>query len=52
MNEFILLIHTKINNLVLKNIKPSRSFETDKEDSDNKEYSALDSLGLKPKPAI
>ena len=42
----------EIRDLILKNIKPSRSFETDKEDSDNKEYSALDSLGLKPKPAI
>ena len=42
----------EIRDLILKNIKPSRSFEADKEDNQDKESSALDSLGLKPKPAI
>ena len=37
--------------IILKNIKPTRSFKDDNE-SDNKESSALDSLGLKPKPAV
>ena len=42
----------EIRDLILKNIKPSRSFKDDKEDDDRKETSALDSLGLKPKPAV
>ena len=37
--------------LILKNIKPSKSFQADDED-DGKASSALGSLGLKPKPAI
>ncbi len=41
----------EIRDLILKNIKPSRSFKDDSE-SDDKESSALDSLGLKPKPAV
>ena len=41
----------EIRDLILKNIKPSRSFETENS-SDNKSSSALGSLGLKPKPAI
>ena len=41
----------EIRDLILKDIKPTRSFKDDKED-DNKESSALDSLGLKPKPAV
>ena len=41
----------EIRDLILKDIKPSRSFKDDNED-DNKESSALDSLGLKPKPAV
>ena len=41
----------EIRDLILKNIKPTRSFK--EEDSDNnKESSALGSLGLKPKPAV
>ena len=40
----------EIRDLILKNIKPTRSFQDEKDD--NKETSALDSLGLKPKPAI
>ena len=40
-----------IRDLILKDIKPSRSYKDDKE-GDGKETSALDSLGLKPKPAI
>ena len=41
----------EIRDLVLKNIKPSRSFKENDED-DGKASSALGSLGLKPKPAI
>ena len=41
----------EIRDLILKDIKPSRSFKDDNED-DKKESSALDSLGLKPKPAV
>ena len=41
----------EIRDLILKDIKPTRSFKDDKE-SDDKETSASDSLGLKPKPAV
>ena len=41
----------EIRDLILKNVKPTRSFEDNTEDKD-KESSALDELGLKPKPAI
>ena len=41
----------EIRDLILKDIKPSRSFKDDHEE-DNKETSALDTIGLKPKPAI
>ena len=41
----------EIRDLILKNIKPTRSFK-DENDDNSKESSALDSLGLKPKPAI
>ena len=41
----------EIRDLILKNIKPTRSFNDDKED-DGKASSALGSLGLKPKPAV
>ena len=41
----------EIRDLILRDIKPSRSFKDDNED-DNQESSALDSLGLKPKPAV
>ena len=41
----------EIRDLILRDIKPSRSYKDDKE-GDGKETSALDSLGLKPKPAI
>mgnify|MGYP001973298212 FL=1 len=41
----------EIRDLILKNIKPTRSFK--EEENDNKKSSsALGSLGLKPKPAI
>ncbi len=40
----------EIRDLILKNIKPTRSFK-EEEDSGNKTSSALGSLGLKPKPA-
>ncbi len=41
----------EIRDLILKDIKPSRSFKDEDED-DGKTSSALGSLGLKPKPAI
>ncbi len=41
----------EIRDLIIKNIKPTRSFKSDDE-KDNKETSALDTIGLKPKPAI
>ena len=41
----------EIRDLILKNIKPSRSFKED-DNNEGKSSSALGSLGLKPKPAI
>jgi cell division protease FtsH len=41
----------EIRDLILKDIKPTRSFQDSTED-DDKESSALDTIGLKPKPAI
>ena len=41
----------EIRDLILKNIKPSKSFNEENEDG-SKTASALGSLGLKPKPAI
>jgi len=41
----------EIRDLILKNIKPTRSFKDEDED-DGKASSALGSLGLKPKPAV
>ena len=41
----------EIRDLILKNIKPTRSFK-EEENDDGKSSSALGSLGLKPKPAI
>ena len=41
----------EIRDLILKNIKPTRSFK-EEEDENGKTSSALGSLGLKPKPAI
>ena len=41
----------EIRDLILKNVKPTRSYEDDNKDQ-GKDSSALDSLGLKPKPAI
>tara|TARA_B110000444_G_C18635101_1_gene498753 strand:- start:441 stop:845 length:405 start_codon:yes stop_codon:yes gene_type:complete len=41
----------EIRDLILKDIKPTRSFKEEKED-DGIASSALDSLGLKPKPVI
>ena len=41
----------EIRDLILKDIKPTRSFKDEDEDS-GKASSALDSIGLKPKPAI
>ena len=41
----------EIRDLILKDIKPTRSFKEEENDGD-KTSSALGSLGLKPKPAI
>ena len=41
----------EIRDLILKNIKPKKLTDSE-DDKDNTESSALDSLGLKPKPAI
>jgi cell division protease FtsH len=41
----------EIRDLILKDIKPTRSFKDEKEDN-GKASSALGSLGLKPKPAV
>ncbi len=41
----------EIRDLILKDIKPTRSFKEDDQD-DGKSSSALGSLGLKPKPAV
>ena len=41
----------EIRDLILRDIKPSRSFK-EEDDNDGKTSSALDSLGLKPKPAV
>ena len=41
----------EIRDLILKDIKPTRSFKEEDND-DGKASSALGSLGLKPKPAI
>ena len=41
----------EIRDLILKNIKPTRSFKEDESD-EGKSSSALGSLGLKPKPAV
>ena len=41
----------EIRDLILKNIKPTRSFKEEENDN-GKSSSALGSLGLKPKPAI
>ena len=41
----------EIRDLILKNIKPTRSFK-EEDNEDGKSSSALGSIGLKPKPAI
>ena len=41
----------EIRDLILKNVQPKKLTEHD-DDKDDKESSALDSLGLKPKPAL
>ena len=41
----------EIRDLIIKDIKPTRSFKEDDKD-DGKSSSALGSLGLKPKPAV
>ena len=41
----------EIRDLILKDKKPTRSFENDRKD-DEKESSALGTIGLKPKPAV
>ena len=41
----------EIRDLILKDIKPTRSFK-EEDENDGKSSSALGSLGLKPKPAL
>tara|TARA_B100000941_G_scaffold280828_1_gene247649 strand:+ start:3086 stop:4981 length:1896 start_codon:yes stop_codon:yes gene_type:complete len=41
----------EIRDLIIKDIKPTRSFENDQK-SENKETSALGTIGLKPKPVV
>ncbi len=41
----------EIRDLILKNVQPKKIIDID-DDKDSKESSALDSLGLKPKPAL
>ena len=41
----------EIRDLILKDKKPTRSFETEQKE-DNKETSALGTIGLKPKPVV
>ena len=41
----------EIRDLILKNVKPTRSFK-EEDDVKDETSSALGSLGLKPKPAI
>ena len=45
------LSRDEIRDLILRDIKPTRSFKEEDTD-DGKSSSALGSLGLKPKPAI
>ena len=42
----------EIRDLIIKNIKPTRSFKEEENDDGKSSSSALGSLGLKPKPAI
>ena len=42
---------TKADDLILKDKKPTRSFESDPKE-DTKETSALGTIGLKPKPVV
>ena len=42
----------EIRDLILKDIKPTRSFKEEENNDDKSSSSALGSLGLKPKPAI
>ena len=42
----------EIRDLILKDIKPTRSFKEEENSDDKSSSSALGSLGLKPKPAI
>ena len=41
----------EIRDLILKDKKPTRSFEAESKE-DNKEVSALGTIGLKPKPVV
>ena len=50
--EYETLSGDEIRDLILKNIKPTRSFKEEENDNDKSSSSALGSLGLKPKPAI
>ena len=41
----------EIRDLILKNVKPTRSFK-DENEEDKSETSVIDTIGLKPKPAL
>ena len=42
----------EIRDLILKNIQPTKLSKKEEEDADDKASSAIDSIGLKPKPAL
>ena len=42
----------EIRDLILKNIQPAKLSKKAEEDSDDSISSAIDSIGLKPKPAL
>ena len=42
----------EIRDLILKDIKPTRSFKEEENDDGKSSSSALGSIGLKPKPAL
>ena len=42
----------EIRDLILKNIQPSKLSKKEEDQADDKASSAIDSIGLKPKPAL
>ena len=47
-----ILTGDEIQNLILKNIQPTKLSKKEEEKDDDKISSAIDSIGLKPKPAL